>query len=78
MKFLAVFFVGAMDFPDNSVINSVLLNPMHKRQKFCGKAELSVVSSEVVINYGAIKHDVLSAFDYVFVGFSLFGDVILF
>jgi len=78
MKLLPVFLVKAVNAPNDSVIDSVLLNAMNQRKEFSRKPELSIVSSQVVVNDRRVEHDILTALDDVFIGFGLFGNIVLF
>ncbi len=72
VKIISSFFINTMDTPNNSMIDLVFLDSMDQREQLCGKAELSIISSEVIIYDRCIEHDILSAFNDVFVCFSFF------
>jgi hypothetical protein len=78
VKLFSGFLVNALDIPNDSMVNFVLLNTMYEREKLSGKAKLCVVGSEVIIDDGGVKHDVIATLDDVFVSFSFFGQIVLF
>ncbi len=78
MKIFTDFFVNALDIPNDSMVDFVLLDSMNQREKLSGKAKFGVIGSEIIIDDGWVKHDVMATLDEVFVSFSFFGQVILF
>lgn len=78
MKLLPFFLVNTVDAPNNSVVDSILFNAVNQRKEFSRKPELSIVSSQVVVNDRRVEHDILTALDDVFIGFGLFGNIVLF
>ena len=78
MKVFSDFLVNALDIPNNTVIDFVLLDSMDQREKLSGKAKFGVIGTEIIIYDGGVKHDVIATLDEVFISFSFFGQVILF
>lgn len=78
IKVFSDLFFNALDIPNNTVIDFVLLDSMDQREKLSGKAKFGVIGSEIIIYDGGVKHDVIATLDEVFISFSFFGQVILF
>jgi hypothetical protein len=52
MKLFTDFFVNALDIPNDSMVNFILLDSMNQRKQLSGKAEFGVIGSEVIIDDG--------------------------
>jgi hypothetical protein len=52
MKIFTDFFVNALDIPNDSMVDFVLLDSMNQREKLSGKAKFGVIGSEIIIDDG--------------------------
>jgi hypothetical protein len=50
MKIFSILLINTLNAPDNTMIDSILLDTVNQGKKFSGKAELSIVSSEIIID----------------------------